>query len=85
MSGAEGEWNVKEAVDKLQLSRMGNHWRARFMGGVNVDEKLIEEHILDKTPEEYDEYSSRYDLAFETPSGQQLRFKVLKTRIHAMP
>ena len=76
LAGTESRWDIEEAINKLQPSNVGDHWRTRFNGGIKVDEKLIEEHIFDKTPEEYDDYSSRYDLQFETPNGQELRLKV---------
>ena len=31
---------------------------------------------MEKTPEEFEDYSSRYDLTFLTPSGHEVRFKV---------
>ena len=65
-------WTIEEAADKF----IGNRWKMLFKGGVSLDEKLFEEYSLEKTPEEYEDYLSRYDLAFVTPSGRQIRFKV---------
>ena len=51
-----------------------NRWRGSFKGGVNLNEKILRDHLhaFDKTPAEYRKYSSRYDLTFSMPNGQQI-------------
>ena len=51
-----------------------NRWRGAFKGGVNLNEKILKDHLhaFDKTPADYKEYSSRYDLTFSMPNGRQI-------------
>ena len=55
-----------------------NRWRGSFKGGVSLNEKILRDHLhaFDKTPAEYRKYSSRYDLTFSLPNGQQIFFMV---------
>ena len=55
-----------------------NRWRGSFKGGVNLSEKILKDHLhaFDKTPAEYKEYSSRYDLTFVLPDGRQVFLRV---------
>ena len=43
---------------------------------MTLDEKILQGSTCEKTPEEYLDYVARYDLAFLTPWGHQIRFKV---------
>ena len=76
----EGEWTVDEAAKNFQRSTEGNFWRTAFKEGVNLDERFLEGSNCENTPEEYLDYVARYDLAFLTPYGHQIRFKV-KTKV----
>ena len=72
----EGEWTIDEATKRFQIQNEGHFWRTAFKEGVNLDEKILEGIASDKTPEEYVDYIARYDFAFLTPCGSQIRFKV---------
>ena len=73
---AEQVWTIDGATKKLEPSKEKDHWKTAFKEGVNLEEKILEENAWEKTHEEYEDYSSRYDLAFLTPCGYQVRFKV---------
>ena len=71
--GTGGEWIIENAVHKLL---QGTKWKTVFKGGINLDEKFVEQHLCNQSRPEYDNYLSRYDLAFQTPNGSQVIFKV---------
>lgn len=77
----EGEWTVDEAAKNFQPSNEGNSWRTAFKEGVNLDERFLEGSNCENTPEEYLDYVARYDLAFLTPHGHQIRFKVKTKKV----
>lgn len=72
---SDGQWSIDEVTEKLQPSD-GDNWNVVFKEVVNLEEKIFEENICDKTPEEYVDYAARHDLTFLTPSGHQIRCKV---------
>ena len=72
----EGEWTIDEATERFHVQHERNVWRTAFKEGVNLDEKILEGIASNETPEEYVDYVARYDLAFLTPCGSQIRFKV---------
>ena len=71
----DGQWSIDEVTEKLRPSD-GDNWKVVFKEVVNLEEKIFEENVCDKTPEEYVDYAARHDLTFLTPSGHQIRFKV---------
>ena len=71
----DGQWSIEEVTEKLRQSG-GDNWKVVFKEVVNLEEKIFEENVCDKTPEEYVDYAARHDLTFLTPSGHQIRFKV---------
>ena len=71
----DGQWSIDEVTEKLRQSG-GDNWKVVFKEVVNLEEKIFEENVCDKTPEEYVDYAARHDLTFLTPSGHQIRFKV---------
>ena len=73
----EGEWTIEDVRKRFQLNNGGSLWRTSFKEGVDVDKKILERiSDCESTPEEYVDYAARYDLAFLTPRGNQIRFKV---------
>ena len=72
----ERNWSIDEITEKLGSPTDGVFWNVAFKEVANLDEKMLEENVCDKTPEEYVDYAARHDLSFLTPSGHQLRFKV---------
>lgn len=76
----EGKWSIDEVTEKLRPSD-GDNWNVVFKEVVNLEEKIFEENVCDKTPEEYVDYAARHDLTFLTPSGHQIRCKVNVTYI----
>lgn len=72
----ERHWSIDEIKEKLGSPTDGVYWNVAFKEVANLDEKILEENVCDKTPEEYVDYAARHDLSFLTPSGHQLRFKV---------
>ncbi|XP_068688929.1 uncharacterized protein [Montipora foliosa] len=74
--GPGGEWSIENALRKLLE---GTEWKT-FRGGVNLDEKFVEQHLCNQSLPEYEDYQSRYDLKFRTPNGGQLTFKVWVTK-----
>ncbi|XP_068741446.1 uncharacterized protein [Montipora capricornis] len=75
--GTGGEWIIENAVHKLL---QGTKWKTVFKGGINLDEKFVEQHLCNQSRPEYDNYLSRYDLAFQTPNGSQVIFKAWVTK-----
>ena len=71
----DGQWSIDEVTEKLRQSG-GDNWKVEFKEVVNLEEKIFEENVCDKTPEEYVDYAARHDLTFLTPSGHQIRCKV---------
>ncbi|XP_068694045.1 uncharacterized protein [Montipora foliosa] len=71
--GPGGEWSTENALSKLLE---GTEWKTLFRGGVNLDEKFVEQYLCNQSLPEYDDYQSRYDLTFRTPNRGQLTLKV---------
>ena len=71
--GPGGEWSTENALGKLLA---GTEWKTSFRGGVNLDEKFVEQHLCNQSLPEYEDYQSRYDLTFRTPIEGQLTLKV---------
>ena len=69
------QWSIDEVTGKLRPSD-GDNWKVVFKEVVNLEEKIFEENVCDKAPEEYVAYAARHDLTFLTPSGHQNRFEV---------
>jgi len=71
---ADEEYTIEEASSNLRE----NNWRGSFKGGVNLNEKVLKDHLhaFDRTPAECKEYSSRYDLTFVQPNGRQIFLRV---------
>lgn len=69
---ADGEWTIEEATSNLR----GNQWKTTFKGGVNLNEKVLQEHAFDKTPQDHEDFSSRYDLTFVMPNSRQIKLWV---------
>ena len=67
------EWSIENAVHKLLEGTKG---KTVLKGGINFDEKFVEQHLGNELHPEYDDYLSRYDLAFKMPNGGELKFKV---------
>ena len=72
----EREWNSDEITAKFQSSAERNYWRVAFREGVDLVEDIFRENYQEKTPEEYTEYATRYDLTFLSPGCYQLKCKV---------
>ncbi|XP_020622236.1 uncharacterized protein LOC110059849 isoform X1 [Orbicella faveolata] len=74
----DGEYSIEEA---FSMSRE-NRWRTSFKGGVNLNEKILKDHLhaFDKTPAEYREYWSRYNLTFYVPNGRQIFLRLWATK-----
>ena len=69
----EGEWSIDQAREKFQSSNGENYWKVAFNGGVNFDERILDEIFCEKTPEDY---IARYDLTYLVPFGHEIRCKV---------
>ena len=67
------EWSIENAVHKLLEGTKG---KTVLKGGINFDEKFVEQHLGNELHPEYDDYLSRYYLAFKMPNGGELKFKV---------
>ncbi|XP_068688927.1 uncharacterized protein [Montipora foliosa] len=70
--GTGGEWSIEDAIHKLLE---GTKWETEFKGVINFDEKFVEQHLGNQLHPVYDNYLSRYDLAFQMPNGRELTFK----------
>lgn len=73
----EGEWPIEDVRKKFQINNGEHLWRTSFKEGVDLDENILERiSDCESTPEEYVDYAAKFDLAFLTPHGNQIRFKV---------
>ena len=73
---AEGEWSIDEATGKFQSSVEKNCWDFIFNEKVDFSEDIFKGNYSEKTPEEYTEYATRYDLTFLSPCNYQIRCRV---------
>ncbi len=73
---AEGEWNSDGVTAKFQSSAERNYWKVAFREGVDFVEDIFKGNHCEKTPEEYTEYVTRYDLTFLSPCCHQIKCKV---------
>ncbi|XP_068739107.1 uncharacterized protein [Montipora capricornis] len=71
--GPGGEWSIENALRELVE---GSEWKTLFRGGVNLDEKFVEQRLCNQSLPEYEDYQSNYELTFPTPNGGRLTFKV---------
>ncbi|XP_068691125.1 uncharacterized protein [Montipora foliosa] len=71
--GPGGEWSIENALRELVE---GSEWKTLFRGGVNLDEKFVEQRLCNQSLPEYEDYQSIYELPFPTPNGGRLTFKV---------
>ena len=73
----EGEWTIEDVRKKFQIDNGEHLWRTSFKEGVDLDENILERiSDCESTLEEFVDYVARFDLAFLTPRGNQIRFKV---------
>ena len=73
----EGEWTIEDVRKRFQIDNGESLWRTSLKEGVDLDENILEKiSDYESTREEYVDYVARYDLAFLTPRGNEIRFKV---------
>ena len=73
----EGEWNIKEVVERFQSDNERGPWRTSLKGGVDLDEKTWKGiSSRESTTNGNMDYVARYDLTFLMPLGNEIRFKV---------
>ncbi|CAH3152275.1 unnamed protein product [Porites evermanni] len=77
----EGEWTIKEVVERFQSDNERSPWRTSLKGGVDLDEKTWKGiSSRESTTNGNMDYVARYDLTFLMPLGNEIRFKIWITR-----
>ena len=73
----EGEWTIKEVVERFKSDNGESRWRTSLKGGVDLDEKTWTGiSSCESTTNGNMDYVARYDLTFLAPLGNEIRFKV---------
>ena len=71
----QGKWSIDAALSKFKSSEE-KYWKVALKSGVELNGKIFEKHICNKTPEDYADYEARYEVAFVTPCSHQVIMKV---------